>query len=276
MGFLSDYGDGVKYEYHDFPSVMPAAHVHPQYEIYFCPESIEQVTVINGVEYKYKHPAVIISAPYTVHSMSSGEGITENFERYVLYFGENTIRAFDSRLLPDGLFGKNIGLLYRLTEDEARGLRDIVRLCDRHSPQAELELLAALFLNRLTSQCPQDRISTVGTPSFYIQDVLRYISERFEEHIDVSDVASVFSVSRSKLDRDFKSSTGMTVHNYIDTCRVNQAKYLLRSKNKKVMRDIANACGFESESCFFHFFKKATGYTPGEYRKKFINKTHIR
>ena len=63
MGFLSDFGDGVRYENHYNPSVMPETHVHPQYEIYFCPENIEQVTVVNGVEYKYKHPAVIISAP---------------------------------------------------------------------------------------------------------------------------------------------------------------------------------------------------------------------
>ena len=40
MGFLEDYGDGVKYDHFDFPSVMPSTHVHPQYEIYFCPEDI--------------------------------------------------------------------------------------------------------------------------------------------------------------------------------------------------------------------------------------------
>lgn len=267
MGFLSDYGDGVKYDHFNFPSVMPSTHVHPQYEIYFCPENIEQITVVNGVEYRYKHPAVIISAPYTVHSMSSASDESGNFDRYVLYFGENTIQAFDSRLLPQGAFGKNMGRLYRLTEQEAESLREIIVLCNKSSPQAELELLAALFLNRLSALCPADRISKVGTPSFYIQDVLRYISEEFGGHIDVSEVASFFSVSRSKLDRDFKKSTGMTVHNYIDICRINQAKYLLRSKNKMSMRDIATACGFDSESCFFHFFKKSTGKTPGDYRK---------
>jgi AraC-like DNA-binding protein len=190
-----------------------------------------------------------------------------SFDRYVLYFGAETIRAFDSRLLPTGIFGKNIGLLYRLTEEEAQGLRKIINLCDRNSPQAELELVAALFLNRLTVLCTADRISRVGTPSFYIQDVLRYISEGFGERIDASKIASVFSVSRSKLDRDFKSSTGMTVHNYIDICRVNQAKYLLSHKKQRSMREIAATCGFESESCFFHFFKRITGVTPGEYRR---------
>lgn len=266
MGFLSDNGDGVIYDHFDFPSVMPSTHVHPQYEIYFCPENIEQITVVNGVEYKYKHPAVIISAPYTVHAMSSASDKTGNFDRYVLYFGENTIRAFDSRLLPEGTFGKNIGRLYKLTEDEAACLRDIIKLCDKNSPKAELELLSALFINRLTAICPAERISKVGTPSFYIQDVLRYISEGYGSRIDVSEVAEYFSVSRSKLDRDFKSSTGMTVHNYIDTCRVNQAKYLLRHKSRISTREIATACGFDSESCFFHFFKKLTGMTPGDYR----------
>ena len=107
----------------------------------------------------------------------------------------------------------------------------------------------------------------MGTPSFYIQDVLRHISEDFTHKVNISDIAKKFAVSRSKLDRDFKYFTGMTVHKYLDICRVNHAKSLLHRSTDMSLGEISAACGFESESCFFHFFRRVTGISPSEYKK---------
>ena len=267
MGFLRDYGVQLRVEHFCKPSVMLFTHIHPQYELYFCSEPIEQISVINGVEYRYKHAAVILSAPYTVHSMSCADDAS-NFDRYVFYFGENTVNAFDKRLLPSDSFGKNIGLLYELTVSEAEELSLIARMLDGCMSVEESELVFALFVNRLNCLCPPERVSRVGATAFYIQDVLRYTAENLNKKSDISDIARRFAVSRSKLDRDFKRFTGMTVHEYLDICRINQAKYLLHSDTKIALRDIAAACGFESESCFFHFFKRVTGNTPSDFRRK--------
>ena len=55
---------------------------------------------------------------------------------------------------------------------------------------------------------------------------------------------------------------------YIEMCRLNQAKYLLNYNMEMSVGEIAALCGFENESYFFPFFKKAVGMTPAEYRRK--------
>ena len=272
MGFLSSDGLNLKIDHYVQPSVMRNTHVHSLYELYFCPEDIVQESVINGVRYSYKYPCAILSTPYTVHSMSCGEG-ESSYDRYVFYFGEQTLNAFDEYHLPKDIFGRNTGLLFRLTSEEARELKRIVLICDQSSARAERELMFALFVNRLLAVCPQERMIKVGTPSFYIQDVLQHIAENFEKELNSEEISKGFAVSRSKLDRDFRKFTGITVHGYVDMCRLNQAKYLLEYKKDISVGEIAQKCGFENESYFFPFFKKATGQTPAEYRRELQKKT---
>ncbi len=266
MGFLSDNSINMKIEHNKNLSVMKNTHIHSQYEIYFCPEHISQISVINGVKYSYKYPCVILSTPYTVHSMSCGED-AKSYDRYVFYFQDEMINTFNEHLLPKHVFEGNTGLLFKLTDDEAQELLKIVVLCNNNSEIVEKELIFTLFINRLLNICPQERIEKVGTPSFYIQKILKYISENFSRGIDGEEISRHFSVSRSKLDRDFKNFTGRTVHDYVELCRINHAKYMLEHSRDMSVREIALSCGFENESYFFPFFKKLEGVTPTEYRK---------
>lgn len=68
----------------------------------------------------------------------------------------------------------------------------------------------------------------------------------------------------------FKAEYGMTPKAYSDSLRLNEAQRLLLDTDAKVI-DIAYHLGFGSLSAFYHFFKKETGKTPGEYRKEAMN-----
>ena len=126
------------------------------------------------------------------------------------------------------------------------------------------------------------KITKVGNSKFYIQDVLRYIAENLSKSINVSEVAKSFAVSRSKLERDFRQATSRTPHEFIDMCRINQAKILLADKEAIPLSEISAMCGFASETYFFPFFQKHAGVSPSEYRRRkleekktIINKTKI-
>jgi hypothetical protein len=80
-------------------SVMHHSHVHPQYELYFCTVDVEQLSVVNGVEYKYKYPCVIISSPYTIHSMSCTDPKSADYDRFVIYFNQSTLNSLTERYL---------------------------------------------------------------------------------------------------------------------------------------------------------------------------------
>ena len=244
------------------PNEMPASHIHPQYEIYFCVDSVEQRMVINGTEFVYNHPCVIISSPYTIHSMS----VSEPFDRYVIYFTNNIPETFSERHVCHELCQANIGLLFNLTTDQAIGLKSFI---DAAAPKTEeeTELMLALFFKKLLACCPIEEAMKFGTSSFYIQDVLQYIAESFKDSITADDIAYKFSVSRSKLDRDFKHFTGGTLHNFMDNCRLNQSKSLLKTRYDLSIAEVAKQSGFINEAYFFSYFKKHTGKTPTEYRR---------
>ena len=269
-GFVSDMGVDLRIDHMTGVSVMPHAHLHPQWELYFCPESIEQVTVINGVESRFCHPCAILSKPYAVHAMSCHEEKGTYFERFVFYFGEKTVSAIGAALLPLSQMEDRQGMLFELDRGQALYLKQLLRLVmdESYPPTAtERELVLGLFLNKLFDFCPADKITRVGTSAFYIQDVLRYLSEHLSTPTDAGTLARMFAVSRSKLDRDFKQAVGMTVHEFSDICRLNYAKMLLRNKGEMSVARISEACGFRNETYFFAFFKKHTGKSPAEFRR---------
>lgn len=65
----------------------------------------------------------------------------------------------------------------------------------------------------------------------------------------------------------FKAEYGMTPKAYSDALRLKEAQRLLANTDTKVI-DIAYQVGFGSLTAFYGFFKKATGKSPGEYRRE--------
>ena len=161
---------------------------------------------------------------------------------------------------------RNSGYMFKLTNESAEYLRNLILTFDPKD-KTELKLLLATFLNKLITLSPMKDAICVGKSSFYIQDVLQYIAEHFSDQIDANTIAYKFLISRSKLDRDFKQFTGVTVHGFIDMCRLNQAKMLLELRPDMSVSEVSSACGFSCETYFFPFFRKNIGKTPIEYRK---------
>ena len=264
--FLADNLCDISLHHWTHFSQMQFSHTHPQFEIYFCSDNVKQKSVINGAEYSYEYPCVIISSPYTVHAMSSDAPESDKYERFVMYFDESILEQFDQSLIPEGLLCRNSGYMFKLTLSDAEYLKRLIITFDPKD-KTELKLLLATFLNKLISLSPMKDAICVGKSSFYIQDVLQFIAEKYAEQIDANTIAYKFLISRSKLDRDFKQFTGVTIHGFIDMCRLNQAKMLLELRPDLSVSEVSSACGFSCETYFFPFFKRNVGMTPIEYRK---------
>lgn len=277
MSFLCDMGERIYTEYMTNPAVMRYSHVHPQYELYFCPHGIPQSLVINGREMICHEPCVILSAPYTIHAMSPLEN--RIFERIVVYFGERTLSAVSERLLPKDFLQRSMGCLFRLDEASASRLRRTLNvLLESETPtEEEAELTLLLFLHKLFAHCEPQAIHTLDSADYYIRSVLRHVVENVAEHEDSTRIASRFAVSRSKLDRDFKRATGCTLQEFSEACRLHHAKTMLLNPHTHYsMEQIAAACGFLSETYFFSFFKKHTAMTPTQFRKASMPANGIR
>lgn len=100
-----------------------------------------------------------------------------------------------------------------------------------------------------------------------LKRVLEYIEERLAEEITVSDLANVACLSPFHFARAFAATVGMPPHRYVSSRRLENAKKQIAAR-KASMSEIAFDCRFSSQSSFGRAFRRATGMTPAEYRRK--------
>lgn len=95
-----------------------------------------------------------------------------------------------------------------------------------------------------------------------------YIEYHFAEPITLTDIAESVHLSKIYFQNIFKESVGITPHQYLINCRIENAKKLLWNSNIP-MTDVAERSGFGCQQYLNKVFKKETGMTPVSYRKSF-------
>lgn len=87
------------------------------------------------------------------------------------------------------------------------------------------------------------------------------VTDKIFQHMDdiysVSDMAEVAGLSPRQLQRTLKRKTGFAPHDFLKVLRLQQS---LRGEP---------SLSYADQSHFIHSFRKATGYTPGQYARKF-------
>lgn len=99
---------------------------------------------------------------------------------------------------------------------------------------------------------------------------LDHIHKHFSERLTLQGIAEAAGISVQKLCKDFKTLTGTTVVEYLNTYRIYEACILLR-EGSHTARKVAEMCGFETPSYFIKLFKRVKGVTPMAYKQGFIN-----
>ncbi|TYP76837.1 response regulator transcription factor [Paenibacillus methanolicus] len=101
-----------------------------------------------------------------------------------------------------------------------------------------------------------------------IDRICQYIEAHLSEDLSLVRLAEINYFNPSYLSRFFKQEKGINLSEYIDQCRLRQAKELLKASELKV-REVSVYVGYEAAHSFTRFFKKATGMTPQEYRDSY-------
>ena len=100
---------------------------------------------------------------------------------------------------------------------------------------------------------------------------MEHVNEHLHEKISVKDLASVTGLHENYLSHLFKQEMGITVLQYVQDKKLEQAEYMLKHTNESVS-EIANQLSFSSQSYFIQVFKKKNGVTPKEYRNRYFRK----
>jgi LacI family transcriptional regulator len=100
-----------------------------------------------------------------------------------------------------------------------------------------------------------------------VQRASEYIRANATRDIRVTSVAKALSVSRRLLDLRFRQITGRTILDAIQDVRLEQVKTLLRTTAMPI-QEIGETCSFRSENHLKRMFKKWTGLTMRDFRRK--------
>jgi AraC family transcriptional regulator len=120
-------------------------------------------------------------------------------------------------------------------------------------------------LERTTSAAT--RLLRGGLPAWQQKRVIEFIEEHVADDISLAALAELVDLSLYHFARAFTQSFGVPPHRYHMACRMDRARSLLRRPELSVTQ-IGVQVGFRETSSFTRAFRRFTGVTPTEYRRR--------
>lgn len=155
---------------------------------------------------------------------------------------------------------------------ELAGLLRDMYVLDRDRPGGfELECIGILhiLLARLYALFPPEtrpKKEIAGPDLSSQRAMIALVQKYYPEKLTLDDIAKAGQVSKSKCCRIFKTYVQQTPIDFLNNYRLEIASNLLSTTDNPIL-EIANSCGFSSQSYFTKLFQEKFKTTPTAYRK---------
>lgn len=247
-------------------------HHHPGYEIYFLNQG-EREFVCAGRNITLHEGEVFLARPDVLH-YAYGE---EKHQKFGVEFTEKYISRYltaISRTQYLSVFEKNHIVLDKKEADEFRRVYGDTLESFQRKPREEelcfagiLVMLGILKKALLRQENTQDAVEgTIPEIPENLRIVLTYIRTHYAGIRSLEMIAQECYVNKYYLSRSFRKYMGMTVMEYINILRLEQACELL-VKTELGVGEIAENCGYVNRSHFSTLFRKNMGESPIAFRK---------
>jgi len=95
---------------------------------------------------------------------------------------------------------------------------------------------------------------------------MSYIYINIDTEINLDELAQSFNISKIHLHKIFKEQMGINIYESIKSIRLQKASNLLLTNKYSTITQIANMCGYSSQSSFIKAFKARFEQTPKQWR----------
>lgn len=97
-------------------------------------------------------------------------------------------------------------------------------------------------------------------------DIMFYIYTHIDTNIDIEELSIDLNVSKFHMHRIFKEAFGKNIYESIKSIRLQKASNLLLTNKYSTISQIANDCGYSSQSSFIKAFKERFEISPKQWR----------
>jgi transcriptional regulator GlxA family with amidase domain len=101
-----------------------------------------------------------------------------------------------------------------------------------------------------------------------VKEAQAYIETNMQEKISVEHLSARFAVGRRNFDRRFIKATGNTPVEYLQRVKIESAKKALET-SRKTINEVMYDVGYSDVKAFREVFRKVTGMSPLEYRRRY-------
>jgi len=98
-------------------------------------------------------------------------------------------------------------------------------------------------------------------------DALNYIYKHIDTDINIDELSLSFNVSKFHFHKVFKKQMGANIYETIKSIRLQKASNLLITNSSSTISEVANMCGYSSQTSFIRAFKLRFNQTPTTWRK---------
>jgi transcriptional regulator GlxA family with amidase domain len=101
-----------------------------------------------------------------------------------------------------------------------------------------------------------------------VLEAQNFIEHNFEKKLTVEEICSLVGLGRRTFERKFKKLTGNSIIEYMQRVKVEAVKKQLE-QGQKTINEIVYEVGYNDINAFRTVFKRCTGLSPVDYRKKY-------
>jgi AraC-like DNA-binding protein len=223
------------------------------------------------------HPAFTRFAPtssISIHSQCAGQGL-----RSITFIIPCSRMGLDD-IAEDLGFGRVSDYRLAVLEDDlvvAQITKSIVPFLGRSDSLSVLALdqfgliLGAHLLQQYGVLHKTGRHSNGGLAPWQKRRASELLHENLQGHIRLSEIARGCGLSVSHFARSFKTSFGISTHQWLIQHRIDHAKQLM-SQTSMSLIEIAIQSGFNDQAAFTHRFHQLVGVSPGRWRRHYTNR----
>jgi AraC family transcriptional regulator len=214
--------------------------------VWLAPAGVEEEISVAGVHEQVLH---LYLPQQTFNSLASNDTFRPDpySLRYLSDIQDDMIREIGRAILSELAAESSAGRMFV----EAAALALAARLAHSYAEPAPSR---------------QQRFRSYRLDEIRLRRVLDYVAENLHQEIAVAQLANVACLSPFHFARMFSAAMGVAPQRYVSQRRLESAKMML-ADGKRSLSDIALSCQFSSQATFNRAFLRATGVTPGEYRR---------